>query len=240
VARRLRSYKKTLPHTYALGVAVTIELLTHRPEDVTEVVICQDWEGSEGIRKILDICAERDIEVIVSDRTLARIGSRSDCWAAAVFRKFSAPLAPEADHVVLVEPANMGNAGTIIRTMLAHRLADLAVTEPACDLFDPRVVRASAGAIAQTRLESFGAFEDYLACYPRTVYCLMSDGETPLPRVKFRRPFALVFGPEGPGLPERFREVGMSLRIPQSDAVDSLNLAVAAGIALYAATQQRA
>ncbi len=236
--KRLRSYKPDLPHSYALGVSPTIELLAHRPDEVTEVVVCATWERNSGIHKIMEACAERGVEVIVSDRTLSRIARRTDCWAAGVFRKYHADLSPEADHVVLVSPNDMGNVGTVIRTMLASGVADLAVVGPACDLFDPRVVRASMGAFFRVRHARFGSFGEYLERFPREPYCFMPAGGSDLPDVQFRHPFALVFGGEGEGLPEEYRSVGTGVRIPQTHAVDSLNLAVSVGIALYEAGRQ--
>jgi TrmH family RNA methyltransferase len=65
----------------------------------------------------------------------------------------------------------------------------------------------------------------------------MSDGAQSLPDARFDAPYTLIFGNESRGLPESFRQVGVSVAIPQSDAVDSLNLAVAVGIGLYAASR---
>jgi TrmH family RNA methyltransferase len=239
MAKRLRRYKPSLPHSYALGVRPTLELLTHCPEHVTELVVGPTWERNEGIHQMMEVCERYHIEVIVSDRTLARISRRSDCWAAGVFRKYTAELRPEANHLVLVGPRNMGNVGTAVRTMVAYGVSDLAIVGQACDVYDPRVVRASMGALFGVRFRLFGSLSEYLEVCPPNVYCLMLDGQVELPDVKFRRPHALVFGNEGEGLPEPFRSLGTTVRIPQSEAVDSLNLGVAVGIALYAACEQR-
>ncbi len=236
VSKRLRRYRSDLPHSYALGAFPTLELLTHRPELVTEVVVASTWERSEGIVRIRRMCEPLGIEVIVSDRTLARIAGRTQCWAAGVFRKWEAPLEPDADHVVLVNPTDMGNLGAVVRTMLAFEVRDMALVRPACDAFDPRAVRASMGAVFQARVEYFDTFADYAARFPHAVYPFMSTAGTPLPEAQFTRPFALVFGSEGEGLPEEFRKIGTPVSIPQSAAVDSLNVSTAAGIALYAAT----
>lgn len=69
---------------------------------------------------------------------------------------------------------------------------------------------------------------------------MMTDGRVDLAQVAFHPPYALVFGPEGAGLGPEYHDLGTSVRIPQSSRVDSLNLAVAVGIALYAATRQGA
>ena len=48
------------------------------------------------------------------------------------------------------------------------------------------------------------------------------------------RKYALVFGNEATGLPDEFAQWGVSTLIPHSGKIDSLNLAIAAGIGMYA------
>jgi TrmH family RNA methyltransferase len=48
----------------------------------------------------------------------------------------------------------------------------------------------------------------------------------------------LIFGNEGRGLPPEFADIGQPVRIPSSDKVDSLNLAIAAGIGIYAFSER--
>ena len=45
--------------------------------------------------------------------------------------------------------------------------------------------------------------------------------------------FTLVFGNEQTGLPAEFAKMGQSVMIPQSDEIDSLNLAVAVSVGSY-------
>jgi TrmH family RNA methyltransferase len=49
--------------------------------------------------------------------------------------------------------------------------------------------------------------------------------------------FSLIFGNEAAGLPPEFSSVGTSVIIPHSDRIDSLNLPIAASIAMYEATK---
>ena len=51
--------------------------------------------------------------------------------------------------------------------------------------------------------------------------------------------FSLIFGNEAAGLPQEFAGIGTSVVIPHSDKIDSLNLPVAAGTAMYEATKGR-
>jgi len=238
MATRLRRYKPRMDHSYALGVYPTIELLTHRPDKVCEVVVCSTESLNDGIATIRAACKTHGIPVAISDKTLLRLSNRPDCHAAGVFRKYDCKLARAGNHVVLVEPNDMGNVGTIMRTMLACGFTDLALIRPTPDMFAPKAVRASMGAVFQVSHEYFDSFAEYRNRFPRQMYTLMIDGETPLREAEFKSPYALVFGNEGAGLGEEYRALGRSLHISQTNRVDSLNLAVAVGITLYEAASR--
>ena len=55
-----------------------------------------------------------------------------------------------------------------------------------------------------------------------------------LHKTTFSEPYSLIFGNEGAGLDEAYKDISESVRIPQSGDVDSLNLSIAVGVALYA------
>ena len=159
-------------------------------------------------------------------------------YAVGVFGKYRCSLRGHADHVVLVNPSDMGNLGTIIRTMAGFEVADLAIVRPGVDIFDPRVVRASMGAIFQLAFEYYDTFDEYRRAFPdHHLYPFMTGGRVVLRDVRFERPFALVFGNESWGLPEEFLGVGTPVRIPHSPRIDSLSLPVAVGIGLYEAVR---
>ena len=68
----------------------------------------------------------------------------------------------------------------------------------------------------------------------------MLTGAVPLDEAvqKVDGPFSLVFGNEASGLPDAFAQMGVSTLIPHSHQIDSLNLAIAAGIGMYAFTRR--
>ena len=63
----------------------------------------------------------------------------------------------------------------------------------------------------------------------------MLDASVPLQEALKKKPacWTLVFGNEGRGLPKEFAQMGQAVRIESNDRVDSLNLAIAAGIGIY-------
>src|SRR5699024_3660867 len=90
--------------------------------------------------------------VVVSDELLASVADTgSPQGVVAVARKPEWSLAGTLDHaslvVVLTEPAEPGNVGTVIRTATAAGADAVILTEPAVDPTNPKTVRASAGAL---------------------------------------------------------------------------------------------
>ncbi len=234
----LKRYKKDFEHSYTLGVYPTIELLENRPAYVEGVLCHSKGDENTGLDMIRDLCRSHDIECLENDSGVERLSRRGDIYAVGVFRKFHTDLDPAANHLVLVHPRGMGNLGTITRAMLAFGHKDLALIEPAADIFDPKVIRASMGALFQLRVEWFDQFADYWGTYANHhLYPLMTDGQQELPQVTFQTPYTLIFGEESSGLSPDFHHYGSSVRIPQRSDVDSLNIALSSAVTLYQAQQ---
>ena len=124
--------------------------------------------------------------------------------------------------------------GTIMRTMLGFNYYNLAIIRPGVDVFDPRVLRASMGAMFHLNIEYFDSFEDYLKRFPRhDIYTLMLKGATNIHKVESKEGYhSLVFGNESSGLPDEYLDYGKSIFIPHSHHIDSLNLSMALGMTL--------
>ncbi len=231
----LKPYTPDMPYSYAPGVFPSIALMRAAPERARRLLLSQRAQG-EGVQKLRDLCARHHVREEVADKALQRISGKENCFAALVFEKWQSPLAPAGNHVVLHHPMDEGNLGTIQRTLLGLGLVDIAIIRPAADVFDPHVVRASMGAVFSLRVKQYDDFAAYRAEFPgRALYPFMLDGAMPLRRAAAgaTEPYALVFGNEGSGLPPEFAGMGQAVRIPHSDAIDSLNLAVAVAIGAY-------
>lgn len=235
----MKIYQKDAQESYTLGVFPTIELLNHQLKYVKRVILSSKGSENQGVIKIRDICQKHHIEIEMNDRTIQKLSKKDNCYAIGVFEKYHHELDPAKNHVVLVNPGDMGNLGTIMRTMLGFGLNDLAIIRPGVDAFDPKAIRASMGAFFQIRIHYYTCFEDYLKAFAdHHIYCLMLKGAIHLQDVQKQEPYSVVFGNESSGLPDSFLDYGQSVLIPHTKEIDSLNLSMALGITLYEFTRQ--
>jgi TrmH family RNA methyltransferase len=229
----IQTYKKESPHSYTAGAYATIELLKTRPEMAEAVYVHSTYRDAEGLARL---CHDAGIPICFDDSAFKRINQKENTYAVGLFAKYAGRLSPRAPHVVLVNPADMGNLGTIIRTLAGYNLTNLAVITPAADVWHPKTIRASMGAVFHMEIEQFASFERYRERHPaHMLYPFMLDGELPLscgscPRDEL---YSLIFGNEASGLPASYREIGTSVRLSQSTLVDSLNLSVAVGVGAF-------
>lgn len=121
-----------------------------------------------------------------------------------------------------------GNLGTILRTAVAFNYDAVILSKSSVDLYNEKVVAASKGA-----LFLIDAFYDDIANYisNRTVIVSALDGAVPLSTCPKEENFVLVLGNESHGVsPEIIKKADKVVKIEMEDAIDSLNVAVAAGI----------
>lgn len=231
----IKSYKKSFEYSYSFGMFPTIELIKSRPDKVIKVLVSSDYK-SESNTDIFEICKKYNIKTEINDKAIRRISDKENNFVVGVFDKYSCNLEKNSSHVVLVNPGNMGNMGTIIRTLTGFGLNDLAVISPGVDVFDPKVIRASMGSLFRINFEYFDSFSNYKEKFNnRKMYTFMLDGAISLKDVHHdsKEHFSLIFGNEATGLDASFASLGTSVLIKHTDRIDSLNLTIAAGIALY-------
>ncbi|MBP5492086.1 MAG: TrmH family RNA methyltransferase [Clostridiales bacterium] len=236
----VKRYKKEDQQTYCLGATVSMEYLNVRPQSVTKVYLHSAFCAEETKEKILKICQSHSIPCEVNDKVFQILSQKENCFVIAMVKKYSCELDKDASHVVLVNPSNSGNAGTIIRSAAGFSVSNIAIIRPAVDFFDPKVIRASMGALSRVNFKYYDSWEEYAesdGAGQRFFYPFMLDGSTLLHETKIQKPFSLIMGNEATGLPDSFSKIGQPVRIEHSGAIDSLNLPIATSIGLYEATK---
>ncbi|MBE0600934.1 MAG: TrmH family RNA methyltransferase, partial [Firmicutes bacterium] len=176
----LQAYAAALDYSYAAGVYPSLALMEKAPE-LAQRLLLSDKAAGEGVEKLRALCAARGVREEIAPKALSRILGKDNVFAAVVFQKQARALDGHSPHIVLHHPMDEGNLGTIQRTMLGFGLTNLAVIRPAADPFEPRVVRASMGALFSLHVMLYDDFADYRAAYPaHALYPFMLDGAAEL------------------------------------------------------------
>ena len=141
--------------------------------------------------------------------------------------------------VGLVGLTNHDNVGSIFRNAAAFGVDGVLLDDATCDPLYRKAIRVSAGTSLVVPFARSGSAEQLLdlveakgiepvALTPRGEETI--DDLSPKPRV-------LLLGTEGPGLPDDVMRRARRVRIDMAPGLDSLNVAVASGIALHEATR---
>ncbi|WP_245863522.1 TrmH family RNA methyltransferase [Candidatus Viridilinea mediisalina] len=143
--------------------------------------------------------------------------------------------------VALMEPADPGNLGTIIRTVEAVGGGGVILIGPSADPYDPAALRAAMGATFAVALvqTTWPAFCVWLDACGLPLVGTSDQAATHFQQIKYPQPLVLLMGSERHGLDASQQAACQQLaRIPMLGHSDSLNLAVATGIMLYELLRQ--
>jgi TrmH family RNA methyltransferase len=143
--------------------------------------------------------------------------------------------------VVLAAVRDPGNAGTILRTADAAGADAVVFTDASVDPYNPKCVRSSAGSLFHVPFVVGAPLEAaivQLRAAGLRVLATSGEGSVDLYSAQLSGPVAWVFGNEAWGLPEELVALAdESVRVPIHGRAESLNLATAAAVCLYASAQ---
>lgn len=223
----------TSPHNHKLKTIRRLRSRRERARSGLFVAEGEDLVGAAetaGFEPVLLLRAAMEID----PELLARISALgSGTRVLAVYRqRWSEPSGDLSLYLHGVR--DPGNVGAVIRS--SHALADgPVILGPGCaDPWSPKAVRASMGSIF-ARPPARGRPREL----PGTLVALDPAAESELAAVEAPPPVVLCLGGERAGLPDELLELApQRARIPlRADGPESLNVAMAAAIALYDRTQ---
>ena len=133
-----------------------------------------------------------------------------------------------------------GNLGTIIRTADSAGCGGVLLVGDCCDPFSVEAVRATMGSIFAVPLfkATVAEFLAWRATWPGSVVGTLLSAATDYRAADYRRPALILMGNEQQGLPPDLVAAACDVNVksPMRGRADSLNLSVATGILIYAAT----
>jgi len=138
--------------------------------------------------------------------------------------------------VGLVGIANHDNMGGLFRNAAAFGADAVLLDDDCCDPLYRKAIRVSVGAALTTpfaRAGSAAAMARRLAAGGFAVMALSPAGATELRDMIAAPRTAVLFGAEGPGLPDAVMVEAQTVRIEMAGGFDSLNVATTSGIVLH-------
>ena len=141
--------------------------------------------------------------------------------------------------VALQAVRDPGNLGTIVRTADAAGCGGVILVGDCCDPYSVEAVRATMGSIFAVPLyqATVAAFIAWRARWTGAVVGTLLSATTDYRQADYRRPTLILMGNEQAGLPPELAAIcDVAVKIPMRGRADSLNLSVATGIMIYAAT----
>jgi len=146
--------------------------------------------------------------------------------------------------VVCVDVRDPGNAGTVARSAWAAGADGIVCCEGTVDLWNPKAVRASAGAVLHVPVVAAGPAAstlDDLGAWGLVRWGTVAEGGEDYATTDLARPCALVLGNEAAGL--AVEELGDRLdglvSIPMAAGAESINVGMAAAVLCFEAARQR-
>jgi RNA methyltransferase, TrmH family len=138
---------------------------------------------------------------------------------------------------VLSHVQSLGNFGTLLRTSAAIGAGGFILLGHHIDPYEPVVVRATMGALFNQTLvrTNVERFRQWIQTHHLAVIGASPDGVVEYDQVRYSQPTILLLGNERSGLTDEQRSLCQQIvRIPMVGGTDSLNLAVAGSLLMYA------
>jgi TrmH family RNA methyltransferase len=204
-----------------------------------------------ALRRHAELAAQAEVVSAVTDDALAALAETVHPQGlVAVCAQVDVPLAAALAKrprlvAVAVEVRDPGNAGTVLRTADAAGAGAVVFAGDAVDPYNGKCVRASAGSLFHVdvvRERAPGAVIAALRAAGVQALAATGHGDDDLDELLDKgvlgRPTAWLFGSEANGLPAGLvNAADRRVRVPIYGGAESLNLAAAAAVCLYASAR---
>jgi TrmH family RNA methyltransferase len=242
--RKLRNRKDRheLGLYFSEGLRIVTEAITQK-QPIEFIIASPELLISEHGKKVLAVARNAGLEILeVSKDVFEDISNKDGPQGLATVIRITHSnitrinIQPGDLWLALDSIQDPGNLGTILRTMDAVGGAGVILLDHCTDVFDPKVVRASMGAlftvpVFNTELQEFTTWAVKQGI---PIYGADGDADIEYTQVGFHRPLILLMGSEKQGLQARYLNLcAQVIKIPMIGKMDSLNLSAASAIILY-------
>jgi TrmH family RNA methyltransferase len=224
------------------GPQAVRELLQHAPDSAVDVFYTAAFVAKHGAIVALaekSPAVNEEVSEAVLEAMADTVTPQGVIAVAQIQRKTLTEIEGATLIAICHEVRDPGNAGTVIRAADASGADLVILTGSSVDLHNPKLVRSSTGSIFHLPIvehEDLADVIELLADRGIQVLAAAADG-TPLPEFTqhLEKPTAWLFGNEAHGLDDTARSLANHVvSVPLYGHAESLNLATAASVCLYA------
>lgn len=238
---------------FIFGTRAVMESI-HAGKDIDKVLVQKEL-NNDLIKELLQVCKSANLPVVrVPEAKLNRITRKNH---QGVVAQMSAIAYASLDHVVdscfavgrspliliLDHITDVRNFGAIARTAECAGVDAIVIPEKGSAQINSDAVKTSAGAlnyIPISRVKNlFYACRD-LQKMGLSLIAITEKTDKNMYEADFSAPVAMILGSEEDGIsPEIMGIVDQKVKIPMAGNIESLNVSVSAGVAIYEAIRQR-
>ena len=209
--------------------------------DIKFLLVSEEALNKSEVKRLIDSIDESKAAVCTAQVFSSAADTVNAQGVLAVINKntaFQNDIIDKFNFIIMCDRIqDPGNLGTIIRTADAFGPAALLINKGCVDIFNPKVVRASAGAIfrvplihSKDDLEVINIMKDKGFYIVSTVV----DSEYYIDNIEKRNKICIVIGNEGQGVSQDIIDNSdISVTIKMTGKAESINASVAAGICIY-------
>lgn len=220
---------------------------------IESIYLAADWRNSASTAAVVEHAGQSGLRVFelapgVMERVADTVSPQSICAIVGAVdlgldELLSRPGADRDLVIVCVDVRDPGNLGAVLRIAGATGASGVICCNGSVDPYNPKVVRASAGALFRvpmvTDVEVGRALES-LAAHGFRCWATIPRGGTDYAVADLNGPTALLLGNEAAGLPASvLARIDGSITIPMADGTESLNVAMTAAVLCFEAARRR-
>ena len=227
------------------GIKLVKEAILEK-QDIKQIVICDDCEKSINITKeeMYNIAKYNCIYVTKKVfETLADVKSPQGILAVVKKKIENEKINFKEDIIVVLDDIqDPGNLGTILRTVDSIGLTQIVVSKNTADVFNPKVVRSTMGAIFRVNIIKSDNLKNTLQEIKKQGFEIVVshlNTKNNIYNLNYKNK-VIVIGNEANGVKQEIVEIAdKKIKIPMLGKTESLNASVATGIILYEYVRQK-
>ena len=249
--RKLRSkkFRDSIGKFTIEGINLVSEAIRHQIS--LDFLIISESTIKDNNKEIIDLLDRVNCEIFtLEDRTFERLAEAEHgvqvigiISKKAFDESLYPPLLKDDNILILDRLQDPGNMGTVLRTAYAAGYKRVYILKGSADIYSPKVLRASVGAIFNINILLIDDVKTLLELdeiKSRNIVVTVPSGGIPYYKTEISKRIALVIGNEGKGICDELINISDTrVSIPMNEGIESLNAGIAAAILMYESVRNR-